>query len=180
MARTMGEKLPIQMAALPFTDADLVGPQDRPKPDWTATMYGWQLGLNATVKSWLAEGAPNGILRAVHAASKTNEGVIYLKACDPEAEKHHVVSLSADHRTGSVSLYTPLLPFNFKKAGDDQKVVFQCQPIEVGEVKIVAVKVTGYKVASVDKETREQAEEQAKATAAGQLAAAEQVEEENA
>lgn len=166
----MGEKLPVQLQALPFTESDLVGPQDRPKAEWQATMYRWQLTLNTTVKGWLGEGAPNGILRAVHAAPKVNDGVIWLQACDPEAPKPHMVNLSPDHRTGTVSLYTPLLPFSFKRVGDDQKVIFECQPFEFGEQKLIAIKIPGYKVVDVDRETKEQAEAAEKQTAAGEQA----------
>jgi hypothetical protein len=173
----MGEKLPIQMKALPFSEADFVGPQDRPKAEWQISMYGWQAVLNTTVKAWLAEGAPNGVLRAAHAAPRTNEGVIYVIACDPEADKAHTISLSPDHRTGAISLYTPLLSFRFKKAGSDQKVIFQCEPAEAGEKKFLVIKVPGYQVVEVDKETKEQAESAEKASAAAeQLAAAEDLE----
>lgn len=166
----VSEKVPLQMSTLPFNESDFVGPQDRPKAEWQVPMYRWQATLNTTVKGWLGEGAPNGILRTVHAAPKTNDGVIWLTACDPDADKHHVVNLSADHRTGTVSLYTPLLSFNFKRVGDDQKVIFQCQPVEVGEKKLLAIKVPGYQVVDVDRETKEQAESAEKTTAAGQQA----------
>lgn len=174
----MADKLPIQLQALPFTEADLVGPQDRPKPEWQVTMYRWQATLNTTVKGWLGEGAANGILRALHAAPKPNDGVIWLKACDPEAAKHHTVNLAPDHRTGTVSLFTPLLAFFFKRVGDDQKVIFECQPFEVGDQKLIAIKVPGYKVVDVDRETKEQADAAEKETAAAEQAVAEMLEEE--
>jgi hypothetical protein len=170
----MSEKLPIKLTALPFSEADLVGPNDRPKPEWQVVMYRWNAVLNSTVKSWLGEGAPNGILRAVHLAPKPNEGVIYAQACALEAPKAHTISLSQDHRTGTVSLYTPLLTFSFKRAGEDQKVVFQCNPIEVGDQKILAIKVAGYQVVDLDRETKAQTEDAERATVAvDQLAAAE-------
>jgi hypothetical protein len=165
----MSEKLPIQMAVLPFSEADLVGPNDRPKPEWQVVMYRWNAVLNSTVKSWLGEGATNGILRALHLAPKPNEGVIYAQACSLEAPKAHMISLSQDHRTGTVSLYTPLLTFSFKRAGDDQKVIFQCNPIEVGDKKILAIKIAGYQVVDLDRDTKEQVQEaEQQATAAAQ------------
>jgi hypothetical protein len=60
------------------------------------------------------------------------------------------------------------LDFKFKKVGENQKVIFQCLPIQVGDQNILGIKVSGYQVVDVDKETREQAEAAQKASEAAE------------
>lgn len=140
-----------KISALPFSEADFVGPDDRPKPDWTLTMYGWQIYGNPTIKDWLDESA-GGVARAVRCAPKLPEGKIYVIACDPEAPKAHNLTISADHRTVSWSLYTPLLAFNFPKVNDKHKAVFKCKPETYGNTKALVIEIADYKVEKIEME----------------------------
>ncbi|HYF93913.1 MAG TPA: hypothetical protein VD969_16995 [Symbiobacteriaceae bacterium] len=143
------------LKALPFSDADFVGPEDRPRPEWNLTMYGWQVYGNPTVKDWLDQSA-GGVARAVNCAPKVDGGLIYAVASDPEAPKAHRLSISDDHRTVSWSLYTPLLAFNFPKVNEKHKAVFKCRPETYGDVKVLVIEVASYRVEKVDKETQDQ------------------------
>ncbi len=142
----------------PYSDADMVGPQDRPKGEWEITMYDWQVFTRTVVKEWLDEMAGTSI-RAIQCFSKPKEGVIYVEACDPAAPKAHNVTLSSNHRTASFSLYTPLLPFDFKRISDKYKAVFKCWPKTYGEQKVLVIQVKDYRVLKVDKATKQAAED---------------------
>jgi hypothetical protein len=142
---------------LPFSPADFVGPEDRPRPEWSLTMYGWQIIGNPTVKDWLDESAEGGVARALLCAPKQEEGAIYILACKPGTPKAHALRISPDHRTVSWSLYTPLLAFNFPKVNDKHKAIFKCRPETFGNTKVLVIEVNTYRVEKIDKETQEQA-----------------------
>lgn len=142
-------------ASLPFTEEDLVGPEDRPRPDWELVMYEWQAYCNATVKEWLDEMDGAGI-RAVQCAVRPEEGLIYVRACPVEAQKAHAVAASPNQKTATFSLYTPLLAFDFPKVNSTHKATFKCRPETYGNTRVLVIEVTGYRVERVDRETQEQ------------------------
>lgn len=141
---------------LPFSESDFVGPDDRPKPEWIITMYGWKTIGNPTIKDWLDQSAVGGVARAVLCAPKPEMGAIYVIACDPDAPKAHNLTISPDHRTVTWSLYTPLLAFNFPKVSDKHKAVFQCRPETFGQTRVLVIDVANYKVEKIDRETQDQ------------------------
>lgn len=142
----MAEERKVSTGSLPFSDEDLVGPEDRPRPEWELAMHDWRVTVNSTVKAWLDEMA-GSICRAVQLAPKVNEGVIYVRACDPSAPKAHGVTLATNHKQASFSLYTALKPFNFPKVSSERAAVtFRCRPETYGQVKLLVVEVTGYRV----------------------------------
>jgi hypothetical protein len=149
------EKHHLSGGSLPFTEEDLVGPEDRPRPDWEVVMYEWHAYCNATVKEWLDEMAEGSIL-AVQCAAREQEGLIYVRACAPEAYKAHMVTVSPNQRTCTFSLYTTLLAFDFPKVSSSHKVLFRCRPATYGETKLLVVEVSGYRVEKVDRDTQEQ------------------------
>lgn len=141
--------------ALPFSEDDLVGPEDRPRPDWELVMYEWQAYCNATVKEWLDD-MDGAAIRAVQVAVRPDEGLIFVKACAPEAAKAHGVAFSPNQKTASFSLYTPLLAFDFPKVNSTHKVTFKCRPETFSDTRLLVIEVTGYRVERVDRETQEQ------------------------
>lgn len=141
---------------VPFSNADLVGPEDKPKSPYEITMYGWRAFTNLAVFEYMLLMA-GAALRAVQCFVRTDLGLIYVRACEPTASKAHSVSLTPDHRNASFSLYTPLLPFHFRKVGKKFKVIFECWPEEHGGEKLLVIKVKGYRVERVDAETTAQA-----------------------
>ena len=143
----MAEERPV----VPWSEADLVGPEDRPSPAWELVMYGWRVRGNPTVKGFLerAYGAP---APAVQMAPKPGDGVIYVIPCKSDAPKAHNLTLSTDHRTVNWSLYTPLLAFEFPKLNEDYKAVFPCRPERFGESQVLVIDVSRYRVERIGKE----------------------------
>lgn len=142
-------------SSLPFTEDDLVGPDDRPRPDWEMIMYEWQAYCNATVKEWLDDMAGTSI-RAVQCFVRPDEGVVYVRACLPEAPKAHGVTVSPNGRTATFSLFTPLQAFDFPRVNASHKTVFKAKPEIYGDTKVLVVEVTGYRIEKVDRDTQEQ------------------------
>jgi hypothetical protein len=142
-------------SSLPFTEEDLVGPDDRPRPDWELLLYEWQGYCNATVKDWLDD-MSGAAIRAVQCFVRPDEGVIYVRACAPESPKAHGVTVSPGQRTASFSLFTPLQAFDFPRLNASHKAVFKCRPETFGDVRLLVIEVTGYRVEKVDKDTQEQ------------------------
>lgn len=145
----------LHSSALPFTEDDLVGPDDRLRPDWEIVMYEWHGYCNATVKEWLDEMA-GGSIRSLQCAVRPDEGFIYVRACGPEAPKAHQVTVSPNQRTATFNLYAALLAFDFPKVNSSHKTVFKCRPETFGGVKLLVIEVSGYRVEKVDLETQEQ------------------------
>ncbi len=138
---------------LPFTEADLVGPADRPRPDWEISMVEWQTYVNSTVKGRL-DAMDGTAIKAIQCAAKPKDGLIYVTACDPSAPKAHVVTPIGNHRTATFSLFTPLLPFGFPRIGEKYRVVFKCWPEDYGKVKVLVIQVKGYRVERLEKESK--------------------------
>ena len=149
------ERNHLSPSSLPFSEEDLVGPDDRPRPDWELVMFEWQGYCNATVKEWLDEMA-GGAIRAVQCFVRPDEGVIYVKSAPPEAPKAHGVTASPNQRTASFSLFTSLQAFDFPRLNASHKATFKCRPETYGDVKLLTIEVTGYRVEKVDRETQEQ------------------------
>lgn len=141
---------------LPFTEADLVGPADRPRPEWEISMVEWQTYVNSTVKGRL-DAMDGTTIKAILCAAKPKDGVIYVTACDPTAPKAHVVTPIGNHRTASFSLFTPLLPFGFPRIGDKHRVIFKCWPEDFGKVKVLVIQVKGYRLERLEKESKKAA-----------------------
>lgn len=142
-------------SGLPFTEDDLVGPEDRPRPEWDIVMWEWQAYCNATVKEWLDE-ASSSVVRAVQCAARPDEGLIYVRACAPEAPKAHSVTVSPNFKTATFSLFSTLQAFDFPKVNSTHKTTFKCRPETYGDTKLLVIEVTGYRVEKVDRETQEQ------------------------
>jgi len=140
---------------LPFTEDDLVGPEDRPKPEWEIVMWEWQAFCNATVKEWLDE-ASGSLVRAVQCAARADEGLIFVRSCNPEASKSHGVTVSPNFKTATFSLFSTLQAFDFPKVNSTHKTTFKCRPETYGDVKLLVIEVNGYRVEKVDRETQEQ------------------------
>lgn len=147
------------MPELPFSAADFVGPEDRPKSEWILTMFGWNVYANPTIKDWLDESA-GGVATAIQCAPKPDLGSIFVIPCLPDAPKAHQLNISPNHRTVGWSLYTPLLAFNFPRVDDKHKAVFQCRPETFGDTKVLVIDVATYRVEKVDKETQVAAAQQ--------------------
>ena len=142
-------------STLPFTEDDLIGPEDRPKPEWEITMWEWQAFCNATVKEWLDEAA-GSMVRAVQCAARPEGGLIYVRACSPEAPKAHSVTVSPNFKTATFSLSATLQAFDFPKVNSTHKTTFKCRPETYGDVMLLVIEVNGYRVEKVDRETQEQ------------------------
>ncbi|HWI53706.1 MAG TPA: hypothetical protein VNT01_16335 [Symbiobacteriaceae bacterium] len=142
-------------SGLPFTEDDLIGPEDRPKPEWEITMWEWQAFCNATVKEWLDEAA-GSMVRAVQCAARPEAGLIYVRACSPEAPKAHNVTVSPNFKTATFSLSATLQAFDFPKVNSTHKTTFKCRPETYGDVMLLVIEVNGYRVEKVDRETQEQ------------------------
>ncbi|MDF2630388.1 MAG: hypothetical protein K0R39_4219 [Symbiobacteriaceae bacterium] len=142
-------------ASLPFTEDDLIGPDDRPKQEWEIIMWEWQAFCNTTVKDWLDEASGTGV-RAVQCAARPDEGLVYVRTCVPEAPKAHSVTVSPNFRTATFSLFSTLQAFDFPKVNSTHKTTFKCRPETYGDVKLLVIEVTGYRVEKVDRETQEQ------------------------
>lgn len=140
-----------------FSAPTLIGPEDRPRGEWELVMVEWRAFANTALTEYLGEmdGAP---IRAVQCAARQPEGRIYLRTCSPDAEKAHTVSLNANHRSSSFSLYTPLLAFDFPRVGKGYKAIFRCTPETYGDAKILVVDVKNYRIERLDRATRAEAE----------------------
>jgi hypothetical protein len=139
---------------IPFSDADFVGPEDRPKPElkWELTMYGWTVRTTVTVKDFMDSIAPGGITTGVRMAPKVEEHVVITVPSSPTAPKAHKVTLSPDHKSLRWSLYTALLPFAFPKVNENHKAVFPCRPGEYNGTKTLIIDVANYRVERITKD----------------------------
>ncbi len=141
---------------IPFAETDLVGPDDRPGSSWELTMYDWRVRTTTSIKEWLDE-MDGTLIRALHMYPKPGEGLIYATACSPDAPKAHNVSLSADHRQATFSLYTPLLSLNFPRVQEGYKAIFPCRPVQYGDIKVLVIDVKGYRIEQVEGAERQAA-----------------------
>ena len=142
-------------AVLPFTEEDLIGPEDRLKPEWEITMWEWQAFCNVTVKDWLDEASGTQVL-AVQCAARPDQGAIYVRTCQPDAPKAHNLTVSPNFKTATFSLFSTLQAFDFPKVNSTHKTTFKCRPESYGDVKVLVIEVNGYRIEKVDRETQEQ------------------------
>lgn len=139
---------------IPFSDADFVGPEDRPKPVslWELTMYGWQVRTTTVIKEYLDSISPGGVATGVRMAPKVEASSVVTVPALPTAPKAHKLSLSPDHKALRWSLFTPLLAFAFPKVNENHKAVFPCRPGEYNGTKVLIIDVANYRVERITKD----------------------------